>query len=62
MEKEILILLAILMQDNIHQQIYAQQIKLLFDMLEREQLTYCQDNSYPIPGINKKILKQLKDK
>jgi len=49
MEKEILKLLTILTEDNLYRQVYAQQIKLLFDMLEREQKTYCQDGK-PISG------------
>lgn len=44
MEKEILKLLAILTEDNLYRQIYSKQIKLLFDMLEREQRNYCQDD------------------
>ena len=44
MEKEILRLLAILTEDVIYKQVYARQIKLLLDMLEREQLNYPQDD------------------
>jgi len=44
MEKEILILLAILTEDAIYKQVYARQIKMLFDMLEREQKDYPSNN------------------
>ena len=40
MEKEILILLAKLVDDHLYRQVYASQIKMLFDMLEREQGNY----------------------
>jgi hypothetical protein len=53
MEKEILKLLAILTEDNLYRQVYVQQIKLLFDMLEREQRTYCQDGNPIVGGIIK---------
>lgn len=45
MEKEILKVIAILMEDHIYKQVYASQIKMLFDMLEREQRGYLQDES-----------------
>jgi len=47
MEKEILILLAKLVDDHLYRQVYASQIKLLFDMLEREQGNYlhCDNDS-----------------
>jgi len=40
MEKEILKLLAIVMERNLYSQVYASEIKMLFDMLKREQNQY----------------------
>ena len=54
MEKEILKLLAILTEDNLYRQVYARQVKLLFDMLEREQLIYCRKESTPATNIEPK--------
>ena len=48
MEKEILILLAILTNDHLYKQVYAGEIKMLFDMLKREQGNYLKDE-YPTP-------------
>ena len=44
MEREILVLLAILTNDNLYKQVYAREIKMLFDMLRREQDTYLKSN------------------
>lgn len=55
MEKDILQLLAIMMSDNLYRQVYAGQIKLLFDMLEREQSRYPKDEpNLGIVGIIRK--------
>jgi DNA-directed RNA polymerase alpha subunit len=45
MEKEILVLLAILTNDHLYKQVYAREIKMLFDMLRREQAGYLSDTS-----------------
>lgn len=37
MEKEILKLLVIIMEDNLYKQVYCNEIKMLFDMLRKEQ-------------------------
>lgn len=44
MEKEILKVIAILTTDSIYKQVYSYQIKMLFDMLEREQKNYLSGN------------------
>jgi hypothetical protein len=42
MEKEILRVIAILLEDSILRQIYRNELKMLFDMLTREQNKYLQ--------------------
>jgi hypothetical protein len=53
MEKEILKVIAILAEDTIYKQVYASEIKILFDMLKREQSHYLQGGE-ELEIINKK--------
>ena len=45
MEKEIIKLITVLIEDNLYKQVYASEIKMLFNMLRREQNNYLQDLS-----------------
>ena len=42
MEKEILRVIALIMESNLYQQVYASELKMLFEMLRRQQSTYLQ--------------------
>lgn len=64
MEKEILQVIAIVANDQLYRQVYASELKMLFDMLRREQGTYLQDDSLStiIAGVdNTKALQALEN-